>query len=252
MENQSFEMRNKRPAVPSIGRAVRLLEAVAREPGALGISALSRRTGLSKSSVHGLVSALADEDLLTAGGSGLTLGPRLLRLGHAAADHRLLTAAGPIMHTLSEEIGESIMLGRVDGTRVDVIATEESAQPVSLSAPVGSSLPLAAGALGRAYAAHTDAHTVPVLLRRYTERSITDVDRFSAEVERVRQAGYATDRGEYLAGVAAAAAAFSLGRRTYLLWMVAIEASGVDLDEVGAAIREAARAIEEAAAAGRG
>jgi IclR family acetate operon transcriptional repressor len=67
-------------------------------------------------------------------------------------------------------------------------------------------------------------------LQRYTRSSIVDENRFMAEVQQVRQKGYAVDMGEYLAGVNAVAVGVGMRRgMPFALWAVGFaESMGPD------------------------
>jgi DNA-binding IclR family transcriptional regulator len=219
----------------------------------LGISELARLSGLNKSTVHGLVTALAEEGFLRSledpgGARGYVLGPQLLELGQRARNRQVLDEAQLQVDRLAQEIGETVLFGRLSGDRVVILARAESGQSLKLSAPLGSSVPLLAGALGKAYAA-----TLPpgasfpegLALSRFTERSITALRAFRDEVESARRRGFATERGEYLPGVTAAAVCFVAGGTAYFLWSIGIDAvtSDGDLAAAGEALRGAANRI---------
>jgi DNA-binding IclR family transcriptional regulator len=78
-----------------VTKSVRVLVAVAASRGSVGISEIARRAGPSKSTVHTLVSALAQEGLLARAeeGKGYLRGPLLVELGGRARDQYLLGVA---------------------------------------------------------------------------------------------------------------------------------------------------------------
>lgn len=252
MENQSFGRQNAVPprvAVPAVGKAVRVLDQVAAD-GRLGISELARRAGFGKSTVHGLVAALTEEGMLAVDGRGYRLGPHLLELAARAWDHSLLGAAQSALNAFGSESGETAFFGRLESNRVTILAKRDSPRPLSLSSPIGTSMPVLAGALGPAYLAtlssdearrYLDGHALP----RHTERSIVEVDAYLEAAEEARQAGYALDRGQYLPGVVAAATAFTAFGATYVVWAVGIEREndGPALEALGNAVERAAAAI---------
>jgi DNA-binding IclR family transcriptional regulator len=63
-------------------------------------------------------------------------------------------------------------------------------------------------------------------LKQYTPHSITDMDRYLEELDKVSGSGYAIDEGEYLIGVTAIAAAIKVeGLPLSALWSVAFSSS---------------------------
>jgi len=252
MENQSFRMANARErSAPAVGRAMRVVDEVAASSRSLGISEIARRTGLGKSTVHGLVAALVEEGVLTSGDSkGYRLGPRLLELGMRARDQHLRRVAESELERLAQKKGETVLFGRLAGDRVLILVSRESARPLNLSVPIGSSVPALAGALGKAYLASipeeaATAYLARSHLQRYTDTSITEVRSYLDGAAAARGAGYATERGEYLPGITAVASAFSWLGETYLVWAIGIDANYRDdeLWELGEAIRETAQGM---------
>lgn len=243
MKDRAFSISNApvRAGAPAIGKAVRVLEEVGRHPGSLGISHIARATGLSKSTVHALVSALADEGMLRhqQDTGGYVLGPALARLGALAADQTLLTSVAPILEELARHTGDTALFGRLTGNDVVILARAEGSRPLTLSARVGSSVPVHAGALRKAYLATLDAREAAAFA------SVTAHDAEPGEVESVRRAGFATERGEYLPGIAAAAAHLEWLGSSYFLWIISVDPVHDDqgLQAAGRAVRDAARRL---------
>jgi DNA-binding IclR family transcriptional regulator len=255
MENSMSEASNAgmtRPAVPAVAKAVRILEVVSTFPEAMGISDIARSLGLSKSTVHGIVSTLVAEGFLTSvsGGKLYGLGPRLLELGTRARDQRLLDAAEAELQYLVERSGQTALFGRRQGNGVVILARRESLRSLNLSAPVGLHVPLMAGSLGKAYLASTPPSLAKGFLERnvlprFTERSITDVSVYLRQVHQAREAAYALERGEYLPGICAVASAFPWLDGTYFVWTVGIDANydDAELRQIGTMVSDAAAEI---------
>lgn len=254
MENVSFAGMNDSSGVPAVGRIARILEELASADVALGVSEMARRTGLSKSTVHGTMAALVREGYLTSvdAGKGYVLGPELARLGGRARDQRVLAAAQGALGRACEPGEATVLFGRVEGGRVIILARRESSDPLHLSAPLGSRVPLTAGALGRAFLASLAEAEADVYLCRHplaphTDRSIVDPAVYRDEVARVRRVGFAAERGEYLSGVVAAASALSWSDETYLVWAIALDGRVDDgeLQRMGLATRDIAAKISQ-------
>jgi DNA-binding IclR family transcriptional regulator len=241
---------SRKRLVPAISKASKVLHEVSRSDVPLGISEIARATDLNKSTVHGLIAALIEEGFLVAtdGAKGYALGPKLLELGIRARDQQLLDVAESELQSLVLSTGETGLFGRLNGNRVVILAKRESSRMLNLSAPVGSSVPAMAGALGKAYLASMPARESRSYLERtvlpsHTDRSITDIGSYLEQVSKATADGYACDRGEYLPGISAVATAFQWLGGTYFVWVVGIDAiyNGAELDQVGEAVREAAQ-----------
>lgn len=251
MKNSSFDISNG--SSPAVVRAARVLQTVASSQGTPGISEIGRRAGLSKSTVHALVGALLQEGLLArVDGKGYRLGPTLIELGSRARNHHVLDVANGELQRLSLPNDETVFFGCRSADRVQVLARRESPRLLTLSAPLGSHLPLLAGALGKAYLAGLRPESAARFLEdqslpRYTDRSVVEPDIYLAQVREAAERGFALDRGEYLAGVLAAASSFTWLGGTYFVWAVGIDAnvSVTQLEQLGVAVRDAARKIQE-------
>jgi DNA-binding IclR family transcriptional regulator len=100
------------------------------------------------------------------------------------------------------------------------MATAEAAKPLKISSPPGTSIPLLAGAVGKAFLAQQPKDQVLKIIRehglsRFTQRSIVKKDDYLAELESVRRRGYAIDNEEYLPGVKAVAMALGNQRAAW-------------------------------------
>jgi DNA-binding IclR family transcriptional regulator len=154
----------------ALERGFRILDLLTRVPEPLGVSAIARRLKLPKSTTLGLLRELSAAGAVEAGRAGYRLGPLVPRL---AATVELRRRWRPVLVRLADEVGETAFLGQPRGARVAVIDEVLGAGGPIVSAPVGSYVPSSAGAIGKVLAG----------------------------------ADVAEDRGEYLAGVNAVAAA---------------------------------------------
>jgi DNA-binding IclR family transcriptional regulator len=201
-------------SVPAVDRAARLLALLEAEARPLSASELARRIGAHKSSVHAVLETLRHHGLLDRDEhtKRYRLGARLVRLGQVAADGLDLPAvARPLLVDLAQQSGETVLLLiRSGADRAMILDRAEAGQDgVRISAPVGLRIPLAAGAVGKAYLAYLPEHErAPFLQRlpRFTAASVVDPEAYRAELQAVLANGYALDDQEYLDGVRACAA----------------------------------------------
>lgn len=219
---------------PAVHKAFQLLRVLSQSGQSLGIVELAQRLGYSKSTTHGLVHALLREGVLSqgAGGRKLFLGPTIAELLFANwRPEKVRQLAQPALDTLRDAVNETVILGVRIRNRVLILATAEAAESLKLSVPVGSTIPLLAGAVGKVFLAEDTPANVAALiadqgLPRFTAGTITDAHAYRLELDRVRAQGYATDREEYLPGIRAVAVA--LGNRRGLpaaLWVVGLSAA---------------------------
>jgi len=214
---------------PSVKKAFQILDLVARQDNRLTISDLSRKLGISKSTVHGIAQALEGIGVVVRNNETkcYTLGMTLLQLAHAAyARIDLKDIARPILEDLMRSTRQTVFLGIRSADRVSIIDTVESTEDLKITAHIGARIPLLVGATGKVFMASLpEGEAVQLVrsigLRRNTAKSITDPNKYMEEIRRAREAGYALDDGEYLQGVRAVAAPIDApGRQMSAIWVV--------------------------------
>jgi IclR family acetate operon transcriptional repressor len=199
--------------VQSLERAFVILETMADAGGVISLSQLAANAGLPLPTIHRLVRTLVDLGYVRQEASRqYSLGPRLIRLGETTS--RMLGRwARPHMERVAQELGESVNLALLDGDQVvyvgQVMASQNS---MRMFTEVGRRvLPHSTG-VGKVIMAEMDPEEVGALLARTgmparTEHTITTPEAMAAELQAVRERGYALDEGEQEVGVRCVAVA---------------------------------------------
>jgi len=241
---------------PTVKKAFQILNLVARRDNRLTISDLSRELGISKSTVCGITQALEGTGAVVRDDKTkrYSLGLTLFELGRKAyARIDLRDVARPVIEELMRSTRQSVFLGMRSGDHVSIVDIMESTQDLKITAHVGARLPLLVGATGKVFMAYMADHGAAQLirtmqLRRDTERSITDPDRYMEEIRQVRACGYALDDEEYLQGVRAVAVPIHApGRQLSAIWVVGFTQSmkREDMKTIAIKTKEAAAAISQ-------
>jgi len=237
--------------VPALKRAYRLLDHLVRSPWPLGISALARDLGLSKSSVHALVHTLADLGFLEKAPED----GRLFQPAGTLWDfwkHRQLAgplprAARPFLTDFSARRQLTTLAGVFSAGRV-LVVEGVVAPGFGLAAYSGQVLPAWIGALGKLLLASLDPEQARRLTPAVQAHSPLAKKDYLAELERTRISGAALDQEEYLPGVSALAAALPSGRPLRAVWAVGL-APALDLarlEELTPEIRDLAAQVAAA------
>jgi len=214
---------------PAVQRAFQMLKSVAESPAEQSLSDLARNLGWSKSTTHGLIQSLLSVGALEQGplGKKIVLGPAIVELAFQSWNYfQVGDKARPILEALRDQIGETVFLGVLGRSRGIIVATAESRKTLKISAPPGTTITLLAGALGKVYLASMSEDQAARFIQerdlpRYTDKTITEKSGYIAEINQVRQNGYAFDDEEYLPGVRAIAVAVGNRRGLPLaLWVV--------------------------------
>jgi IclR family transcriptional regulator, KDG regulon repressor len=239
---------------PTVKKAFQILDLVARRDKRLTLSDLSRELGISKSTMHGIAQALEGIGAVVRDKETkrYTLGITLLELAHTVyARIDLKDIARPILEDLMRSTRQTVFLGIRSGERVSIIDIVESAQDLKITAHIGARIPLLVGATGKVFmASMAEAEALQLIrtvgLRRNTEKSIIDPDRYIEEIRRARISGYALDDQEYLQGIRAVAAPIHVpGPQMSAIWVVGFSQSltAERMTPIAVATKEAAETI---------
>src|SRR2546427_417836 len=186
------------PLLSSVRAAARLLCTFTASDRELGVSELSRRLGLSKSTVHRLLTTLAAEHLIEP--NPLTgryrLGIKLYELGTVVSTHvELHEAVAMYIDELRARTGETVHVGILDGSEVVYVERRESLRTLRHMVDLGHRNFASCTACGKALLAHLpEAELDRVLsapLPARTPNSITEPAQLRDELSLVRQRGYA-------------------------------------------------------------
>jgi DNA-binding IclR family transcriptional regulator len=198
-------------SVQAIDRAFAVLDVLGGGP--LGVTEVSARTGLPKSTAARLLSTLVGLAAVeqVPGGTDYRLGPRLLALSAGLGAVRTLTqVARPELEALASETGEAVGLSIREGSTVHYIDQADSPQPVVVRDWTGTRLPLHPVSSGRVFlAAMTRAELDAALrgpLERFTPATIVDPEALRGLLREVVRDGVAWTADEYAEGITSVAA----------------------------------------------
>jgi DNA-binding IclR family transcriptional regulator len=198
----------------AVERALILLRYIVESADGLSIREASRDLGYSPGTVQKLVNALHAQGYVVQDETTerYHLGPDAVQLGLAALSRlEIRRIAGPHMEALSDESGETIFLAVPHGDRVIYVEKVVSSQDVRVDAPLGISRPYNCTAVGKVLLAGMSDREFERLaaagaFEKRTERSITQVDALRAEMQHIREQGWARDSEEYVLGAGCVAA----------------------------------------------
>ena len=182
----------------AIRRAVAVLKAFGPDSGRLTAQQLSQRTGLNRSTVYRLLSALDHEGLVVAGEDGrYRLGPDMAILGTLALRQiDLRTLALPFMRALAQSSGETVDLEMLHGTHVMIVEEVQGDHLLNASSNLGTLYPAHCTATGKLLLAALPAEVLDAILTRELcacgPRAITDPELLRADLHAGLARGYAT------------------------------------------------------------
>ena len=219
---------------PSVKKAFQILDLISRNARGTGVSELAGHLKISKSTVHGITMALEELGAIIRDPATkrYTSGPTLLELGKSAySQFDIKDLARPVMENLMNRTQESVFLGVLNGEHVTILDIVESRNDLKITSPVGTTIPLMAGATGKVLLASMELEKAMKIVHskgrtKYTENTITDPDQYLEEIRDVKKRGYATDYEEYILGVRAVASPISAEEHYQAaIWVVGFKTS---------------------------
>jgi IclR family acetate operon transcriptional repressor len=170
------------------------------------LSEIARRIRLSKTSALRLLCTLETSGYLKQNAAGqYTLAPEIQNVVTSRFHACLLDAAAPIMAALRRNLRETVSVAALFENRIEIVAVEESQEPIRMGSPAGHISPPHATAVGKIIASFQPEEKREKVLRscgvyRFTPQTIIDWADLEREFERCRRQGYAVDREESVAG----------------------------------------------------
>ncbi|AIG76057.1 transcriptional regulator [Amycolatopsis japonica] len=190
-------------------RLFSLLELIAAKDQLVSLQGLVEETGLPKPTLHRMLQQLEGAGLLIrqADGRHYGTGHRLRRL----AENLLLNATHhgarhAVLRHLVDELGESCNVTTLSGNEIVYLDRVETPEPLRFYLRPGSRVPIHCSASGKMILAQMSPSQRRKLLahaplKRYTDKTITDLDALEAEFTRIRRDGFALDDEEFLPGL---------------------------------------------------
>lgn len=201
--------------VQSIDRIILIIELLSMHPKGISLTEICAATSLPKGTASRMLAALishgyAMQEIDT---KRYRLTMRMFEIGsRVAGNTNLLSVARPYLEYLSSVSGEAVhLVSRVNDEVVYLYKEEASNSIVRMSSFVGLRNPMYCTGVGKSILAFLPddemraiwSRTKPI---RFTPSTITTLEDMEAEIQRIRQRGYAIDDEEHEAGVRCIAA----------------------------------------------
>jgi DNA-binding IclR family transcriptional regulator len=195
--------------IQAIERAVSILNAFSAETPELGVTELAERVGLHKSTVHRFMVNLDAAGLVerNARTGRYRLGLHIFELGGLVMQQmNLWDEALPFLESLVRDTGETGHLAVLDGGEAIYIERVEARRALRVPSAIGRGYPAHATNLGKVLLADLPPERVAEIIAErglpaFTPNTITEPDELKAELERIRERGFAIDDEEYDEGL---------------------------------------------------
>ncbi len=194
-------------------RPLQVLELLAQQHTGMSLSALAEQLALPKASAMRLLHALESQAYVMRepGSSAFRLGPRAAALGLSTL--RAATVAHryrPLLSALVARLGETCNLTARAGDHVVYIDRVETTEPLRMTLPPGSRVPLHCTASGKLFLSQMPVAQCQALLAtldcaRKTAQTITQTEALLTEIAHTRKRGIGVDKEEFINGMVAIA-----------------------------------------------
>lgn len=198
--------------IQSVERAIRILQCFSLKENQLGVTDLSRRLGLNKSTVFGILTTLEHFKLVEKVPEirCYKLGIKLLELGNLVFNQLdIRQIARPYIDAMVEKYSETMHLAILDGQDVVYVDKVDSDRSIRMNSEVGKRRPAYCTGVGKVILAYLSNEVwkecVPSVLTEFTPNTITKLDDLEKEMERIRRNGYSEDNEEIEQGLSCVA-----------------------------------------------
>lgn len=202
------EIEFRDPSVPSVDRALNLIELLASTSAGLNLSMISKKLNIPKSSAYYLVTTLAKRNLVRRSADRRvyslgTLAPSFAKINRAESDLR--DFCSPYIESLSKRLGMTAQLGIQEGAEARIIDRSEMPGP-RLDSWVGRHFDLHCTAIGKALISYLPDTEVENLFRtrgfpKHNENTVSSLEVLKFHLAETRRRGFTTDDEEHELGV---------------------------------------------------
>ena len=192
----------------SLVKALQILELLEGDQEDFGISEIAEKMGLFKSNVHQILITFEKYGYVKKDpvNHRYSLSMRFLEIAHRISSR--MTNQETIRMYLQEftdEIGEICYFGVPAGSNVMYFSGGFPRPSLSAHSVLGMTAPLTCTGIGKAMLAHMPDEQVEAVLEKplekYTDTTITDMDKLKEELKKIRSRGYSVDNMEHEYGV---------------------------------------------------
>lgn len=195
--------------VQSIDRALSILEVLADYSKGLGVTEISEKVNLHKSTVYRLLSTLIYKGYIVQDSetNKYKVTFKLYELGNKKLkDIDLLSASKHYTKKLMESVNEVVHLVIREGNKIVYIDKVEANNTIRMESTIGRRSPMYCTSVGKAILAYFPDEEVKNIwniskIEKLTKFTITEFEEMIKELSRVREKGYGIDNEENEIGV---------------------------------------------------
>ena len=199
--------------LPSVDRALDVLEVLAASSEGLTVSEVSRTIRTPKSTTHYLIYTLLVRGYIQRNSDGrrYSLGLRSSELAQRGNTEQLRRVTRPDLRRVSERLGLTAIIGVLKGPQVVVIETADPSGKGIGGQWIGRHVDAHSSSIGKVLIAELSDLEIEALFRerplaRFTNKTVCCLQDLKAHLAKVRHNGFAVNDEEHIVGVRAVAA----------------------------------------------
>ncbi|SFR00998.1 IclR family transcriptional regulator [Poseidonocella sedimentorum] len=193
----------------TVAKALAVLDMVSEFGRPVRFGELLERANYPKATLYRLVQTLTRQGMLSHDAETQTyaLGMRLVRMAHSAwQQSSLAPIARPFIDALSRDLGETVHLAQIDNAQVLYVDKRNATRPVAMFSDAGKVGPAYCTGVGKAMLAFLDEAAREHALDQqsyhaFTPHTLASREALEAELENIRERGFAYDREEHEPGI---------------------------------------------------
>jgi IclR family transcriptional regulator, KDG regulon repressor len=195
--------------VQTLDRALDIIELLSLEQNGIGVTEISHKLDLHKSTVHRLLNALAVRGYVEKEErhSKYSLGLKFVEIGCHRLNHlELKVEAAPSLRSLADSTRQPVHLAILDGNEVVYIEKIEPVANLRMYSQIGKRVPVYCSALGKSLLSETKEDDLKKILsgtefKSFTSKTFSSIDQLIVDVDDVRRKGWSLDDEEHEAGI---------------------------------------------------
>jgi len=186
----------------TLEKTIKILNFLADQENPQGVREIARQLDLNVSTVHRILFTLKEYGYVKKLQNKYSLGIRLFEMGNIFFRRLdIQDSITPILNKLMQETGETVSFSVYNNGERVYLAIVRSSNPIQTIAFVGKRELLHKSGAGKAIMAYLPEKEIDRIIQekklpKYTNHTITDVDKLEKELEKTRSRGYAIDLGE--------------------------------------------------------
>lgn len=188
-------------------RVFDIIEQLAQSNVPLGLTAIAKGTGMSKSTVHRLLSTMYSRHYVEKNADNTyTIGHKMIEtVSYHINGLELITESRPYLNNIRVELNMTSHLGILDGAEVIYIEKMDLYPDARLYTQIGFRSPAYCSSIGKCLLSCLSGSELDEVLyncafEKFTKNTITHLGEFKKHLAIVRNRGWAMDNEEYMIG----------------------------------------------------